>query len=109
MPGTGVASASRQRRISARTHALVHQVGAKEKEEDDERYERQPAAFRGLAYRESDGLEVSLLWSRSEGSLTVVVYDAKSEETHEIPAPPDRALEVFHHPFAQAALAASAA
>ncbi len=67
-----------------------------------------PHLFEELDYRESDGLEVSLLWSRSERSLTVFVYDAKSEETHEIPAPPERALEVFRHPFAYSALAESA-
>ena len=31
-----------------------------------------------LDYRESDGIEVSLLWSRADGSVAIAVRDARS-------------------------------
>jgi hypothetical protein len=56
-----------------------------------------------LASRSGDGLSVSLLWRRSDNRLTVLVEDVKGGAAFCIPAPPDRALEVFYHPFAYAA------
>ena len=53
-----------------------------------------------LHHRSADGIEVSLLWSRQTNALTVAVEDSRSGETFELPAPADRALEVFEHPFA---------
>jgi hypothetical protein len=55
-----------------------------------------------LAHRAGDGVEVSLLWSPSDGRLTVVVDDAKAEERFKLEARPDNALEVFYHPYAYA-------
>ena len=55
-----------------------------------------------LAHRAGDGVEVSLYWSPSDGSLTVVVEDAKADEHFELEARPDNALEIFYHPYAYA-------
>ena len=57
-----------------------------------------------LAYRENDGLEVSLLWSKSCRRLTVVVSDWRAAHSFELTAHPENALDVFHHPYAYAAL-----
>ena len=56
-----------------------------------------------LAYRAGDGVEVSLLWSRANSSLTVVVSDARTGDRFELRAHPENALDVFHHPYAYAA------
>lgn len=56
-----------------------------------------------LAYRESDGIEVTLLWHRHDDRLVVSVLDAKNREFFELEAPRDRALDVFYHPFSYAA------
>jgi hypothetical protein len=56
-----------------------------------------------LAYRAGDGVEVSLLWSRAESRLTVVVSDSRTGDWFELPAHPENALDVFHHPYAYAA------
>jgi hypothetical protein len=55
-----------------------------------------------LDYRSADGIEVSLLWSPETDSLLVVVEDSRSGESFELPAPADKALDVFRHPFAYA-------
>jgi hypothetical protein len=56
-----------------------------------------------LAYRESDGIEVSLLWSPADDSLTVVCVDGRAEVQFAVAAEPSNALDVFHHPYAYAA------
>ena len=58
--------------------------------------------LRELAHRESDGVEVSLVWSPRDGHLTVVVDDARAESRFQLEARPDNALEVFYHPYAYA-------
>jgi hypothetical protein len=58
---------------------------------------------RELAYRENDGLAVSLLWDPADDALTVTVLDGQTGETLEIPVADASPLEVFHHPFAYAA------
>jgi hypothetical protein len=55
-----------------------------------------------LHHRSADGIEVSLLWSRETNALTVAVEDSRSGEIFELPAPADKALDVFEHPFAYA-------
>ena len=55
-----------------------------------------------LAHRKSNGLDVSLLWSRRTGRLVVSVLDERTEEIFTLDAPRDRALDVFNHPFAYA-------
>lgn len=56
-----------------------------------------------LAHRSASGIEVSLLWSRWTGALSVFVADGRSGETLRIAARHDNALDVFHHPYAYAA------
>jgi hypothetical protein len=57
-----------------------------------------------LASRETNGITVRLLWSRSTNLVTVAVDDAANGDYFElILGEDDRALDVFHHPFAHAA------
>jgi len=59
---------------------------------------------RELDRRTSDGIEVRLLWCQNDGQVTVSVTDAKTGEAFELLVREgERALEVFHHPFAYAA------
>jgi hypothetical protein len=58
--------------------------------------------FKELDYRESDGIEVSLLWSRIDNSLTVRVVDTKTDEKFRLAVRADEAMDVFRHPFAYA-------
>ena len=57
-----------------------------------------------LASRESSGITVRLFWSRSTNLVTVAVTDAANDDYFELVLDEhDRALDVFHHPFAHAA------
>lgn len=57
-----------------------------------------------LASRETNGLTVRLLWSRSTNLVTVAVDDAAIDNHFELVLDEDeRAMDVFHHPFAHAA------
>ena len=57
-----------------------------------------------LASRETNGITVQLLWSRSTNLVTVAVDDAANDDYFELVLDEDeQALEVFHHPFAHAA------
>jgi hypothetical protein len=57
-----------------------------------------------LASRETNGITVRLLWSRSTNTVTVTVDDPTNDDYFELVLDEDeRALEVFHHPFAHAA------
>jgi hypothetical protein len=53
-----------------------------------------------LEYRESNGITISLQWNRRSNRLSVVVEDSQRGERFRLPARPDNALEVFHHPYA---------
>jgi hypothetical protein len=53
-----------------------------------------------LADRESDGLGVTLYWSKDSGRVKVVVDDAKLDESFELDVPRAEALSAFYHPFA---------
>jgi hypothetical protein len=55
-----------------------------------------------LADRESDGLEVTLLWSSTTGRVKVAVSDSKLGEDFELAVARADALAAFHHPFAYA-------
>ena len=60
---------------------------------------------RELDRRTGDGIEVRLLWCQTDGQVRVAVTDTKTGEAFELPVREgERALEVFHHPFAYAAL-----
>ena len=59
------------------------------------------SSFEELDYRESDGIQVSLLWSRATNDLSVLVIDTKRTSSSSS-ASPDKALDAFRHPFAYA-------
>jgi hypothetical protein len=56
-----------------------------------------------LASRASNGIEVTLLWTRRSNELTVCVSDTHTGVWFELVAARDNALDVFHHPYAYAA------
>jgi hypothetical protein len=57
-----------------------------------------------LLTRIADGIHVRLLWNRGDGRATVAVADARSGEEFSVEVREgDRALDIFHHPFAYAA------
>jgi hypothetical protein len=58
---------------------------------------------RELAYRETDGLEVALLWNQCNDRLTVSVAHARTGEFFELEAGRDKALDVYYHPYSYAA------
>jgi hypothetical protein len=58
---------------------------------------------RELAHRQNDGIEVVLLWYETTNALTVCVSDARTGAYFELAVEPDRALEVFYHPYSYAA------
>jgi hypothetical protein len=60
------------------------------------------APSRELDYRESDGLQVWLLWLPAEDAVVVRVLDARRGLLLELPTDGAHALDVFHHPFAYA-------
>jgi hypothetical protein len=60
-----------------------------------------------LAFRANDGIEVSLRWHRTADRLSVVVRHVATGSTFELPAPREKALDVFYHPFAYEAAAAA--
>lgn len=64
---------------------------------------------RELDSRSSDGIEVRLLWHPQDSRVSVSVNDTKTGESFELQVRHgDRALDVFHHPYAYSALAALA-
>jgi hypothetical protein len=55
-----------------------------------------------LAFRESNGIAVSLVWNRSTDCISVIVSDQCSGGSFEIAAPAAKAMDVFRHPYAYA-------
>jgi hypothetical protein len=55
-----------------------------------------------LDSRMSGGVQVTLLWHRLENSIWVEVMNWETDERFTVATPPERALEVFMHPFAYA-------
>ena len=55
-----------------------------------------------LAYRSSNGTDVTLVWVHGDGKdrLVVCVCDRREGAYFEIPAEPYLALDVYYHPFA---------
>lgn len=66
-----------------------------------------PTAYPGtreLAFRSNDGMDVALLWHTASGLLSVLVSDNRTDARFELVLDhDDRAMEVFHHPYAYAA------
>jgi hypothetical protein len=59
---------------------------------------------RELDSRESDGLEVTLVWYPAEDAIAVKVLDTRTGERFEFPVAPSQARDAFDHPFAYAAV-----
>jgi hypothetical protein len=65
--------------------------------------ENSTAALRELDHRAGDGIDVRLLWRPHDDRVLVAVADAKTGEAFTlVVGPGERALDVFHHPFAYA-------
>jgi hypothetical protein len=58
-------------------------------------------ARRELATRLSDGVEITLFWDARDDSTSIDLYDTATARTTSFHVAPDRALDAFHHPFAQ--------
>jgi len=56
--------------------------------------------WRELAQRESDGIEVRLLWSKSVDRVKVTVFDSRFNEEFVLDVAGADALAAFNHPFA---------
>jgi hypothetical protein len=59
--------------------------------------------WRELAQRTSDGLEVTLLWSKSRDRVKVAVADSKIGDWFQFDVAGANALSAFYHPFVFAA------
>jgi hypothetical protein len=57
-------------------------------------------APRELDHRESDGIEVTLLWHEDSNRVAVRVVDSESDEEFELEVKARDALDAFHHPYA---------
>ena len=61
-------------------------------------------ALRELTSRTANGVHVRLLWAEPEGRCSVAVTDITTAEAFQIEVRAgERALDVFHHPYAYAA------
>jgi hypothetical protein len=58
--------------------------------------------IRELAYRESDGIEVALLWSTVEDQVLVRVNDTAAGGCFDVAVESAKALDAFYHPYAYA-------
>jgi hypothetical protein len=56
-----------------------------------------------LAQRTSDGIQVTLLWTKSTNAITIVVIDSHFAEQLEFAVDGRSALDAFNHPYAYAA------
>jgi hypothetical protein len=59
---------------------------------------------RELDSRESDGLEITLVWYPAEDAIAVKVLDTRTNERLEFPVDASDARDAFNHPFAYAAV-----
>jgi hypothetical protein len=65
-------------------------------------------SMRELDSRVNDGIEVRLLWSSTDGNLSVAVNDSRTGQSFCVDVPDaKRSMDVFHHPFAYAPAGAS--
>ena len=62
-----------------------------------------PHAYRELAHRANDGVEVGLFWHTTADRLVLVVDDARSGDLFELVVSAAEALDAFEHPYAYAA------
>ena len=65
---------------------------------------REAAAMnKELAYRETDGIAVTLWWHSGHNRLSVSVQDGRTGDWFALNAEAHNALDVYEHPFAYAA------
>ena len=64
--------------------------------------------WKELASRGTEGLAVALLWSKATDQVKVTVADERFDEAFDLDVPGAHALAAFYHPFAYAAVRASA-
>ena len=57
---------------------------------------------RGLAHRSTDGIEVSLFWSKPSNRVTIELVDGRIDEHLEFEVAHEKALDAFRHPSAYA-------
>jgi hypothetical protein len=57
---------------------------------------------RELAHRTSDGIEVTLFWSKPSNRVTIAVLNLHSYEILEFDVEGEAALDAFNHPYAYA-------
>ena len=60
-------------------------------------------ARRELAHRTSDGIEVTLFWTRATNTVAIALLDTRSGEGLEFDVAGSAALDAFNHPYAYAA------
>ena len=60
------------------------------------------AARRELAYRNQNGLQVTLFWDSRSNEVSVEVIDRLDDSGFRFPIAGQLALEAFHHPYAYA-------
>ena len=58
---------------------------------------------RELAQRTSDGIEVTLFWSKPSNLVTIAIRDSHSGESLEFDVDGGNALDAFNQPYAYAA------
>jgi hypothetical protein len=58
---------------------------------------------RELAHRASEGIQVSLFWSKPSTQVTIAVLDTRSDQALEFEVDGSDALGAFNHPYAYAA------
>lgn len=58
--------------------------------------------WKELASRGTDGLAVSLFWSKATDRVRVTVADERLDEEFDLDVPGAHALAAFYHPFAYA-------
>lgn len=59
---------------------------------------------RELAFRATDGVEVTLLWHQRNDFVSVTVFDSKTGDGFELViGDGDSPMDVFNHPYAHAA------
>ena len=59
-------------------------------------------AVKELAYRNQNGLEMTLLWDSRSNEVSVKVIDQLDDSGFRLPIPGHLALDAFNHPYAYA-------
>ena len=60
------------------------------------------ATLKELAYRNQNGLEVTLLWDPRSDEVSVEVLDHLDHSGFRLPIASHQAMDAFHHPYAYA-------